>query len=235
MPTDRLPFYIEFDTAGAAQQLTEFQPDDVVPQSSGGTGSTSLSGAVSAEITAQGLPTTQDLSDLQALIPTQASDIDAIPLSEKGVADGVCSLDTNQKVPLGFLPIKLFDVSAAISVHTNSNSVTSKLQITVPAGVIAAQYLVQVSYGFNSDSTTQDFMAWLEKDTVLQGQRHRVEPKDTAGSAVSGTGTDQANYTQRRWLLALTGGETFDYVFTTTSNGIRASMFDALMTIERYV
>ena len=233
--TQRLPFYVELDNAGVAEQLTEFQPDDVVPQSAGGTGSTSLAPAIQDEITAQGLPTTQDLTNLQTLIPTQAGDINAIPQSEKGLAGGVPSLDVNSKIPLVFLPTQFITTDTGVDTHSDSTTALTKLTITLPATLTNGDYLVVVSYGFNSDSTTRDFIAWLEKDGVRQGQRHRVEPKDTAANPneIPGTGSNQSSVASRRWLFSLSGGETLDYLFTTSSNGIRASMYDAMMTIER--
>lgn len=53
-------------------------------------------------------------------IPTQASDINAIPLSQKAAASGVASLDATSKVPFAQVPTGATSTTVAVGNHTHA-------------------------------------------------------------------------------------------------------------------
>lgn len=129
--------------------------------------------------------------------------------------------------------------SAAVEVHTNSSTWTQKISST--ASVVSGQmYRVTISYGWNHDDEVSDFIA----RATIGGQNvgsegaviHQQEAKDSAdGSNVSGSGTDQRyRYTGVfLWTCATTNSTAAVILdFSTNSNGVKSTMWDAVFIIE---
>lgn len=83
---------------------------------------------------------------------------------------------------------------------TDSDQPVTKL--TLNAGFLraGAQYLLTVSYGWNCNSTTDDFIASVTRNGAQIEQVHRQEPKDAAGNFAS-TGSNQRHYLSREFLI----------------------------------
>lgn len=130
--------------------------------------------------------------------------------------------------------------SAAIATHTDSSTWTQKINST--ASIVSGQmYKITISYGWNHDSETARFVARATiggvaisaESTVI----HMQEPKDaaTAGSDVTGSGTDQRHHFTGVYLWTAAATNTTAAVileFSTTTNSIKSTMWDAVFIIE---
>ncbi len=124
--------------------------------------------------------------------------------------------------------------SPAVSISTSETfaekvRIPSAGDITFPAGT----YLLAVSYGWNHDSTNNDFEAEVRQNDVVIGQIHQEEPSDVAGAFAS-TGTDQKHYVTREFHIVLGAGDFhFDVRFRTNNAGDESAIWDAYMRIWR--
>ncbi len=136
----------------------------------------------------------------------------------------------------------VFGTELAIAESTAVSTMTSETfqqkvrlpvagDITFPAGT----YLLGISYGWNHDSTNNDFEAEVRQNDVVIGQIHQQEPQDVNGTFAS-TGTDQKHYLTREFHVVLGAGDFhFDLRFRTNNAGDESSMWDAYMRIWRLV
>jgi len=115
---------------------------------------------------------------------------------------------------------------------TTSTAFLNKLSFTttsVPAGT----YRIAISYGWNHDSAGSDFEAQFLEDTVVLGEIHKQEPKDSAG-AFSTTGTSQRQYTHKVHYSTLTAGtHTYDFDFRTDTLGTASSVWEVIIEFWR--
>lgn len=151
---------------------------------------------------------------------------------------------TNAAGAKGFYPLpsptKVL-ASAAIATHTDSATWTQKIAST--ASIVSGQlYKITISYGWNHDADTNDFIARATIGGVAIGSEsaviHQQEPKDAeSGTDVTGAGTDQRHrYTGVFLWTAPTSNATAAVIldFSTTSNGIKSTMWDAVFIIEAF-
>ena len=138
------------------------------------------------------------------------------------------------------LPVKALS-SSAIAIHSDSTTWTQKINST--ASIVAGQlYKITISYGWNHDAETTRFIARATiggaNISAESAVIHLQEPKDsaTAGTDVAGSGTDQRHRFTGVWLwTAPTTNSTAAVIldFSTTSNTIKSTMWDAVFLIEK--
>jgi len=115
---------------------------------------------------------------------------------------------------------------------TTSASAQNKITLTT-ATLEAGVYRLEVSYGWNGDSTVTDFIARVQQDGSDLGEWHWQEPKDSGG-AFGSTGTAQRHYMTRIYHLSLSAQSyTFTLDYATATAGDEASIWDAYMTLWR--
>jgi hypothetical protein len=109
---------------------------------------------------------------------------------------------------------------------------TSKLFLDT--GVLPlGNYKIEVAYGWNANSTSSDFISFLNIDGVMEGQAHEQEPKESCGRFLT-TGTSQKHYTQRVFFMDNWSGQhNLDLRFKTEKKNKEASMWDASISIMR--
>lgn len=135
--------------------------------------------------------------------------------------------------PVVFTGLDFFEkvVSDATTTTTLAKPFT-KLTLG-PHELSQGTYELLVSYGWNADSTSSDFLAFVHQNGVQLGQTHQQEPKDAGGSFLS-TGTNQKLYTTRAFSLDLPAGiYTWTLSFGPEKAGNEASMWDALMRVRK--
>jgi len=120
-------------TVGDTTALAEFTPTDTVPINQGGTGAitptdarTNLGAASDADLTSH----TSNTTNPHSVTSTQ---VGAIPTAEKGVANGVSTLDGGGKIPVSQIP-----ATALPEVHVVADA-TARLALTVQEGDEAIQ------------------------------------------------------------------------------------------------
>lgn len=133
--------------------------------------------------------------------------------------------------PIG---VVAFGQSQAVSTTTSTtfqNKVSVSNAIDLPAG----NYVWEVSYGWNGDSTTADFEARLTFNGTQIGELHKQEPKDSAGG--DPTGTTQRHYITRQYFFTLgsplAAGQTFNLDYRSDTGGNEASIWEAVSMIKR--
>jgi len=90
-----------------------------------------------------------------------------------------------------------------------------------------------VSYGWNGDNSTGDFLAQVQQDGSVIGEVHQEEPSDTAGTFGS-TGTNQRHYITRVFHRSLSAQSyTFKLDYSPEYSGQTASIWDAYMSLWR--
>lgn len=135
---------------------------------------------------------------------------------------------------------------------TTSNEPTSKIQETtkiLPAG----EYKVTLSYSWNTDTTTTDFISNLTIDGqsisgIVEGSTHRQEPKDSSATDLeavaeglrSPDGSLDSNSIQKHsftkiYIVNFDEEKTHDVSLTwqSESNGVESSIWDAVIMIEK--
>jgi hypothetical protein len=112
---------------------------------------------------------------------------------------------------------------------TTSSTLQTKVSLNTPV-IPAGTYRIGISYGWNFNSTGNDFRGEFHEDNVKIGEEHRQEPKDSSGN-FNGTGSNQRHYLSRFVYRTLTTGiHSYDINFRSASSGTSASIWDA--TIE---
>ena len=121
--------------------------------------------------------------------------------------------------------------STAVSTTTSGSYQTKISMIT--ATLEAGTYRLEVSYGWNHDTSTNDFMARVTQDGGQLGEPHKQEPQDSAGSWGS-TGTDQRMYITRVFHLSLSAQSyTFGFEYASQFSGDESSVWDAYLSLWR--
>lgn len=114
---------------------------------------------------------------------------------------------------------------------TTSTTFQNKVKLTttnLPAGT----YRIGIHYGWNHNSTINDFEGQVLEDAVQLGEIHKQEPKDSAGG--DPTGTTQRYYTSRVFYRTLTAGvHVYDINFRTDSAGTVSSIWEATIELWR--
>lgn len=120
----------------------------------------------------------------------------------------------------------------------NSTTYLEKLKLTTPA-LVAGDYMLMWSYGWNADATNQNFRARIHEDDTTEIMLHEQEPKDAGGGGAAlppfdNTGTDQKHRASGQIFRTLGAGvHTFDIDFETQNANVEVSMWDARMILLR--
>lgn len=117
---------------------------------------------------------------------------------------------------------------------TTTTSTTFLNKVTLnTTSLPAGDYRIEVSYGWNHNSTQNDFEARVQEDAVNIGEIHKQEPKDSAGT-FSTTGSSQRHLAHRVYYRTLTAGvRTYTLDFRTDTGGTNSSIWDAGITLWR--
>ena len=125
------------------------------------------------------------------------------------------------------------------SVLTTTNGVFQD-KINVTDTIAGGNYKLTISYGYNYNSQTSDFVSRVLIDGVVAhtgDELHRQEPKDSAGTGsgdLSGTGTNQAfSFTRVLVPISLTAGSHNIQLQVASGGGSAASIWDAVILLER--
>lgn len=119
------------------------------------------------------------------------------------------------------------------NVYTNPTTVFFPI-VTLNTNASAnGVYRIDVSYGWNYNSTTNDIEVRVLENGTQIGELHKQEPKDAAGS-FGLTGTNQRHYTSRTFYRSLTAGAyTYTIEFRSASLGTNASIWDLTLGFWR--
>jgi len=115
---------------------------------------------------------------------------------------------------------------------TTSTAWQTKATLNVPIA-LGGTYRVGVSYVWNHNSTTSDFEGRVQVDGATQGEIHKQEPKDAAGSDPSGT--TQRYLASRVFYTTLLPGEspTITVDWRTDTGGQASTIYDAVIEFWR--
>lgn len=96
----------------------------------------------------------------------------------------------------------------------------------------AGDYILNWSYFWSHDATSNDFEARIQQDDATTLMFHKQEPKDSGGSGPGGT--DQRHAASGFIFVTLgVGNYTFDLDFRTLNNNVESTMLDARMIMYR--
>ena len=95
-----------------------------------------------------------------------ASEVGAIPTTEKGAANGVATLGADGKVPTGQLPeisaVKTF--TATIGTTWTENEDTGVKSQSVPISGVLAKHTAKVDHAYTGDGTSDGYAAFVEAE-----------------------------------------------------------------------
>ena len=95
-----------------------------------------------------------------------ASDVGAIPVSEKGMASGVATLGTNGKVPESQLPdissVKTFTATIGTTWTENENTGIKSQNVSIPG--VLAKHTAKVDHAYTGSGTSDDYTAFVEAE-----------------------------------------------------------------------
>lgn len=133
-----------------------------------------------------------------------------------------------------FSATKVVYTAPDLVVHT---STSSKTLIDENLKCLGGDYLVTISYGWNCDSTSRDFISNFLIDGARHsgwgGALHQQEPKDHTGN-VDGTRSSQALGFHRVLRVTLSRGtHNFKFRFKTETNGVEASIWGVCIVVEK--
>lgn len=116
---------------------------------------------------------------------------------------------------------------------TTTKFYVDKLTLNTPV-VPAGRYKIVVSYGWNHNSTTNDFVARVLSDGVQLDNEHQQEPKDAAGSFGT-TSSNQKHYTTRIFFVVFNtdASHTITLQYKSSSSGVKSSIWDAKIEFWR--
>lgn len=113
-----------------------------------------------------------------------------------------------------------------------TTSETFQTKVSMSPTFTAGNYIIEVSYGWNHDSTTSSFEAKVEIDSTIEGQLHKQKPFDASGSW-EGTGTDQRFYASRRFKVSLdAGSHTIALLYRTDNAGDTSAIWDSMISFK---
>lgn len=107
--------------------------------------------------------------------------------------------------------------------------------------LLVGKYELRVSYGWNHDSTSNDFQSRLTFDGVLlgdalgQGFVHKQEPADSGGGGGGGTGTNQMHGWSQTFIVdvAVAGVKTVLLEFNSQDAGVESSIWNKSYVLYR--
>lgn len=126
----------------------------------------------------------------------------------------------------------IFDIEDVTVTTHNNTSYVEKLTYTTPT-LVAGDYILFWSYGWNADTTSRSFEARIQQDNTTDIMVHVQEPKDASGNWAN-TGSDQRHRASGQIPLTL-GAVTaqFDLEFKAPASNVEVSMWDARMFLVR--
>ena len=161
-------------TSGSYTDLSN-KPTDATQSASGlmsSTDKTKLDGIASgAEVNvqsdwSQSDNTAKDYIKNKPSIPSTASDVGAIPTTEKGANSGVATLDSSGKVPSSQLDLsgKQDTITGGASTITSSNLTASKVLVSDSNGKVAASSITETELGY-LDGVTRNITQYFANKT----------------------------------------------------------------------
>lgn len=95
-----------------------------------------------------------------------ASEVGAIPSSEKGAASGVATLGADGKVPTGQLPeissVKTFTATIGTNWTENADTGVKSQSIAIPG--VLAKHTAKVDHAYTGDGTSDGYAAFVEAE-----------------------------------------------------------------------
>lgn len=132
---------------------------------------------------------------------------------------------------------QLFESSGFMSDTQGAGLYTQVFNVTT-SSLPVGRYHLKVSYSWNHNGTTNDFISRLQFDGANVGSRidgiiHQQEPKDSNGSLET-TGTDQTHVFEKTYYPTVTtaGSKNIVFEFGTGISTQRSSIWD--VTIELF-
>lgn len=125
---------------------------------------------------------------------------------------------------------------ANVSAPSTTTSVAPQTKLEILDQKAEGDYVIIVSYGWNSDTTSSSFEARFQEDVdgggyVDLGEIHQAEPTDSAGS-FGATGSSQRYYVTRVFHRSLTSGiYSWRLQWRTASAGTEASIWDVSISV----
>ena len=100
--------------------------------------------------------------------------------------------------------------------------------------------MLEIGYGWNHNSTGNDFEARITFDGTILGNAlgsnhtHKQEPKDSGGGGGGGTGTNQMYSWSRKFILTVTAGAKILILDYKTQNaGINSSIWNTYYILTK--
>ena len=109
-----------------------------------------------------------------------ASDIGAIPTTEKGAASGVATLDTSTKIPIAQIPTQstvsnsTTQVPTGAAVYTHTNATSAHSATATPTASRIAMWDANARLKSTTPSATDDVATKSYVDTLAAGQSYRT-------------------------------------------------------------
>ena len=95
-----------------------------------------------------------------------ASEVGAIPTTEKGAANGVATLGTDGKVPTGQLPeissVKTFTATIGTTWTENEDTGVKSQNVAIPG--VLAKHTAKVDHAYTGSGTSDDYAAFVEAE-----------------------------------------------------------------------
>lgn len=174
-----------------------------------------------------------------------------MPIAEDG------SIDVSAGFSIDLVPVvapsQMGNLTAAVSSSTepaqwvtditttvnDTETFQNKLTLTATAAT-GGTYELAISYSWSHDAQTTDFISRAQQDGTnltgrSTGELHVQEPKDSAGTNIDGTGTDQSHGFHRSFIIVLPAdaAPVFTLDYRSGDAGTEASIGDASMILRR--
>jgi len=173
--TDQIPLKVR-RTLGNTDALAEFEPNDTVGVADGGTGGNTAATARAALGASSKVETDNHANDQANSHNVTAAQAGAVSLAEKGIANGVSTLDAGGKIPAAQIP-----AVALPSVHVVADE-AARLALTVEEGDEA----VQLDDGSH---WIYDGTSWFMRPQaiVIFGSEYQIDKHESLESTTSAT------------------------------------------------
>lgn len=174
---------------------------------------------------------------------------DTVAVSQGGTgATNAADARTNLGISSGVYGTEYQVVDTSV---VSTTTVTPSTVDNITVGTFPEQYLtlttgslplgnyeLDVSYSWSFNSATSDFLARLNRNSGIELRGfHRQEPKDASGSGGDtppGSGTNQRHWSSYKLYFSnLSGVQTFDLEFASSSAGVIATMISGTLTFKR--